>query len=176
MRLNRLACFCLVAIAVPGAAAAKEAVPPPAAYQDLVKCREVADPAARLACFDAKTAAIEAATSSGDLVITDRAARRNARKGLFGFDFPGLGLFGGDDDDEANETTSLDSTIAAASEVGYGRWRIELTDGSVWLQTDDREFPRDPAVGNKVHISRAPLGGYTMKVDNRRATKVRRVK
>jgi hypothetical protein len=175
MRLNRVAGFCLAVLACPGTVSAKEAVPPPAVYQDLVKCREVADPAARLACFEASTVALEAATSSGDLVITDRAARRKARKGLFGFDFSGLGLFGGDDGDQADQATSLDGTIASASEVGYGRWRIELADGSVWIQTDDRAFPRDPAVGNKVHISRAPLGGYTMKVDDRRATKVRRV-
>jgi hypothetical protein len=160
------------------AAVAKDKAPPPPpqAYQELIKCKELADPQARLACFDAQVGRIEAASKAGDLVITDRATVRETRKGLFGFKLPSLGLFGGGDgDDDKDEIKEITSTVQSARKFGYGSWRLVLADGSAWEQVDAEQLVFDPVSGNKVRIYKGALGTYRMNIDGQRAIKVRRV-
>jgi len=165
----------IVASALIGSAAvAKDKTPPPPqAWQDMVKCRQIADPAARLACFDQQVAKLEQATSSGDLVLADRESVRKTKRGLFGFIVTGGGLFGGDD--KADEISEIDGTVASARQFGYGSWRLTLADGSVWEQVDDAKLLFDPRSGNKVHIYKGALGVYRANVDGQKAIKVRRV-
>ncbi len=176
MRVNHLAATIGLALVLAVPAGAKDKTPPPApqAYKDLVACKAIADPAARLACFDAQVGKLEQATAAGEVVVTDRAAVRETRKGLFGFRLPSLGLFGGDDDDK-DEIKEILGTVAAARTFGYGSWRITLEDGSVWEQTDSERLVFDPRKGDKVKIYRAALGTYRMNVDGQRAIRVRRV-
>ena len=155
------------------AAPAKDKAPPPQAWQDMVKCRQIADSAARLACFDAQVAKLEQAASNGDLVLADRESVRKTRRGLFGFSILGGGLLG--DDKNAEEISEIDTTISSARQFGYGAWRITLADGSVWEQTDDAKLLFDPRSGNKVHLYKGPLGIYRANIDGQRAIKVRRV-
>lgn len=156
-----------------GAAGAKDKAPPPQAWQDMVKCRQIADSAARLACFDAQVAKLEQATRNGDLVLADRESVRKTRRGLFGFSILGGGLLG--DDKNAEEISEIDTTISSARQFGYGAWRITLADGSVWEQTDDAKLLFDPRSGNKVHLYKGLLGLYRANIDGQRAIKVRRV-
>lgn len=181
MRLNHYAAAIGLALAVAGPAtapaAARDKAPPPApqAYQDLVSCKAIADPAARLACFDAQVGKLEQATAAGEVVVTDRAAVRETKKGLFGFKLPTLGIFGGGDADAKDEVRQIEGTVAAARSFGYGSWRITLEDGSVWEQTDSERLVFDPAKGDTVKIYRAALGTFRMNVDGQRAIRVRRV-
>jgi hypothetical protein len=176
MRINHLAILTVLLLSGAGAAAAKDKAlpPPPQAWQDVVKCREVADPAARLACFDAQVGKLEQAAATGEVVMADRASVRESKKGLFGFKLPSLGIFGGGDDDK-DEVKSVEGTIAVARPFGYGNWRITLADGSVWEQTDDERPVFDPAKGDKVKIYKGALGTFKMNIDGQRAIKVRRV-
>jgi hypothetical protein len=155
---------------------AKDKAPPPQpqAYKDLVQCKIVADPAARLACYDAQVGKLEQAAASGDVVVADRASVREAKKGLFGFKLPTLGIFGGEADDK-DDVKSVEGKVAAARTFGYGSWRITLADGSVWEQVDDERLVFDPVSGNKVKISKGALGVFRMNIDGQRAIKVRRV-
>ena len=155
-------------------AAKDKSPPPPQAWQEVVKCRDVADPAARLACFDSQVGKLEQATAKGDVVMADRASVRETKKGLFGFKLPSLGIFGGGDADK-DEVNSIEGTIAAARPFGYGSWRITLEDGSIWEQTDDERPVFDPARGNKVKVYKGALGTFRMNIDGQRAIKVRRV-
>lgn len=148
--------------------------PPPQAWQDMVKCRQIAEPAARLACFDAQVAKVEQAAANGDLVLADRESVRRTKRSLFGFGVPGGGLLG-DDGKNAEEITEIDSTVGSARQFGYGSWRITLADGSVWEQVDDTRLVFDPKSGNKVHIYKGTLGTYRVSVDGQRAVKMRRV-
>lgn len=159
-----------------GIAAAKDKTPPPApqAYQNLVQCKELTDPAARLACYDERVGRLEQAAASGELVVSDRATVKEAQRGLFGFKLPSLKLFGGGDD-EASEINQIDGAIASARTFGYGSWRIALQDGSVWEQIDDERPVFDPAKGDKVKVYKAALGTYKMNISGQRAIKVRRV-
>lgn len=177
MRVYLFAGLAATALALPLGAVAKDKTPPPPpqAWQDLIRCRDIAEPAARLACYDAEAGKLEAATRAGDLVVTDRATVRETRKGLFGFKLPSFGLFGGGDEDDKDEIKAIDSTITVARQFGYGAWRLTLADGSVWEQADGEQPVFDPRTGNKVHIYKGALGTYRMNIDGQRAIKVRRV-
>lgn len=174
MRVNLSTVFAAVILSGIGTAQAKDKNPPPRpqAWQEVVKCKALTETAARLACYDEQVGKLEQAAASGDVVMADKAAVRDAKKGLFGFKLPSFGIFGGDDD---NEVESLEGNIATARTFGYGAWRITLVDGSVWEQTDDERLVFDPGKGNKVRIYKGALGTFKMNIDGQRAIKVRRV-
>lgn len=176
MRVHHLLALAAPVALCAGAAVAKDKTPPPQpqAYKDLVQCKGIADPAARLACYDTQVGKLEQAAASGDVVLADRASMRETKKGLFGFKLPTLGIFGGGSDDK-DEVNTLEGAVAQAKKFGYGSWRITLADGSVWEQTDDEKLIFDPVKGNKVKVYKGALGTYRMNVDGQRAIKVRRV-
>ena len=165
----------VAALLCAAAAPAKDKAPPPQAWQDMVKCRQIADSAARLACFDTQVAKLEQATSNGDLVLADRESVRQTKRGLFGFSILGGGLLGESDDKNAEQIAEIDTTISSARQFGYGAWRITLADGSVWEQVDDAKLLFDPRSGSKVHIYKGLMGTYRANIDGQRALKMRRV-
>lgn len=176
MRVNSLVLAIGLAATLLTPAAAKEATAPapPPAYKELVSCKQIADPAQRLACFDATVSKLEQAMAVGEVLVTDRAAVRETKKGLFGFKLPTLGLFGGGSDDK-DEIDRIEATVASARASGYGSWRITMADGSVWEQTDTERLVFDPKKGDKVEIFKAALSSFRMKIDGQRPIRVRRV-
>lgn len=156
------------------AAAADKTPSQPQAFKDLVQCKALTAPDQRLACYDAQVGKLEQATSSGDVVVADRASVREAKKGLFGFRIPTLGIFGGGGEDK-EEVTSIEGTVTTARQFGYGSWRVTLSDDSTWEQVDTEKLVFDPAKGSKVKIYRGALGTFRMNVDGQHAIKVRRV-
>ena len=148
---------------------------PPAIYTDMIACKNIADPTARLACFDEKVTALQTAQSSNQVVIAEREQVREARRGQFGLTLPRIKLFDGDGD-EGDEIAEIESTIKSARTIRSGKWVISLEDGAVWLQTDSpRSSMRDPKSGDSITIKRAALGSYMAKVNGGRAFKVKRV-
>lgn len=161
-------------------AADKKQIPDeaPAAFRQLIDCKAIADNSARLACYDRQVAALETAKSSGDLVVTDRATVREARRGLFGFSLPSLKIFGiGNDKQDAgnDEVKEIETTISAVRSFGYGQWRLTLPDGAVWEQTDTKRLVIDPKSGSKIRIRQAAMGSFMANVDGQTAIRVRRV-
>lgn len=164
-----------IALSVAAPASAADKTPSkPQAFKDLVQCRALADPDQRLACYDAQVGKLEQAVSNGDVVIADRASIREAKTGLFGFRIPTLGIFGGSTEDK-DEVTSIEGTVSTARQLGYGAWRVTLSDNSTWEQIDTEKLVFDPAKGSKVKIYRGVLGTFRMNLDGQRAIKVRRV-
>ena len=152
----------------------------PAVLQKIADCRTVVGDAARLACYDAAAAALGEATARQDIVVLDREAVRETRKGLFGFSLPKLPFFGGDRADKAGkeeaareEITEIDGVAALVRSVGYHQFRIILEDGAVWTTTEASTLDT-PHVGSKIHIKRAALGSYLLKIDGGRALKALR--
>lgn len=130
--------------------------PAPAAFQDVMNCKAIADAAVRLACYDQKVAAMGAAVGSNQLVVADRETMREARRGLFGLSLPKLRLFGGDDDTET--VKEIEGTIAAVRSAKDGMPIFVLADDTRWKQTDGRNvFAK---TGAKIMIRRTALGGY----------------
>ena len=161
-----------VLLSVPiGALAAKPQQKRAAQFDALLACRAIVDPAAKFACLDRTSAALEAAANAGELVVFDRQQVKETKKSLFGFDIPNLRLFADEDKDDVQ---SVEGTIGSAYVNGNGQWVIRLADGATWQQIDDAVLGRRPRQGMDVKISRGVVGSYKMTVGGQPAIKVRR--
>jgi hypothetical protein len=147
-------------------------------------CRAITAPEARASCFDAAARSLEAAVESKDIIIVDRQEVRTARRSLFGFTLPRIGLFDGGDHDEAEDSAraprrdefkELETTIASARSVGNGRVEIRVVEGNaVWNTTDPMPFPPKP--GRKVRIRKGTMGNYFIAVEGERSVRGMRVR
>ena len=152
-----------------------EARPQPALFQAMVRCRAIAEDAARLRCFDEASAALEQAAQRRDIVVVDRGQVRESRRRLFGLALPRLPIFGGGDNDrDDEEITQLDGVVASASQDGLGHWNVRLRDGSFWVQVDNNLLALRPAPGHPVTVVRGALGSYMMRVNRQPGIRVRR--
>lgn len=150
----------------------------PASFEALIHCRTIADPAARLQCFDAAAGALEQAASRRDVVIVDRAQVRETRRRLFGLALPNLPIFGRSDnsrDRDDEEISSLESTVASAARNDLGQWQVRLQQGGTWVQTDFNQLAVAPRPGQPIVIRRGALGSFMMRVGNQPGVRVRRV-
>lgn len=145
----------------------------PPVFEELVNCRTVADPTARLACYDDKVAAIDEAEKKDELVLADKASMKEARKGLFGFSIPKLKIFGNDGKEE--EDFELVAKIDSAYMANYGKWTIVLDDGARWTQIDTSVLRKNPKPGMEVKIRTAAMGSYFANIDGQRAIRMKRV-
>ncbi len=145
----------------------------PPVFEELVNCRSIADPSARLACYDTKVAAIDEAEKKDELVLADKNAMKEARKGLFGFSIPKLKIFG--NDGKEDEKFELVAKIDSAYQASYGKWTIVLDDGARWVQIDTQVLRKDPARGMEIKIRAASMGSYFANIDGARAIRMRRV-
>ena len=168
----------LLLAALPAAAAsqpAQTAPQRPELFEALVRCRAIAEDAARLQCFDAAAAELQAATERRDVVVVDREQVRESRRRLFGLPLPRLPVFGGGgDEEEEDEVSSIESNIVSAHQQGYGQWVVRLEDGSTWVQTDNQVIAARPRSGQPVRVQRGAFGSYMMKVNNQPGVRVRR--
>ncbi|RYG15271.1 MAG: hypothetical protein EON96_10910 [Caulobacteraceae bacterium] len=140
--------------------------------QRLVACRDIADGAARLACYDAAAGVIDSAERQGELVVIDRAQADETRRQLFGFSVPTLPrLFGTDGQAEID---AVETTLQSASLVGEGRWVFRLADGAVWRQIDSEPVRFQNRAGQEVRVRKASLGSFLLTVGGSRAVRVRR--
>lgn len=150
----------------------------PQAFEAVVRCRAIAEAAARLACFDQAVAALQTAQERRDVVMVDRQQVREGRRRLFGLTLPRIPIFGGGDDDDHDQDAvrTLESTVSAVSTVGYGQYQVTLADGSVWVQVDNNTLAVPPRSGHRIVINRGALGSYMMRVNNQPGIRVRRVR
>ena len=169
-----------LALTVPSAAVTAQEAPSgqqrPELFEALVRCRAIAADAERLQCFDTAAANFPQAAERREVVVVDRAQVRESRRRLFGLPLPRLPIFGGGDEDEEEEEEirSIDSNIASARQVDYGRWMVRLEDGSTWIQTDNNVVAGRPRPGQPVEVRRGALGTYMMRINNQPGIKVRR--
>ncbi len=173
--------FASLLVGLPAAAALAQSGAPsrqrPELFEALVRCRAIADDAARLQCFDAAAAALQQAAERREVVVVDRAQVRESRRRLFGLALPRLPIFGGGDDDEeeADEITSLEGVVASASQNGNGQWIVRLeNEGGTWSQVDNNPLALRPRPGQPVVINRGALGSYMMRVNRQPGIRVRR--
>lgn len=163
MRAARIAPLtALLLLAMPAAAEDK---PTARVIREVTECRDLTDGAARLACFDAKVAALAKATDERTIVILDREEVKKTRRSLFGFPLPRLPFFGNDKDDagskepEAEAIRQLDTTITSVAPYGYGLWTFVLAEGGTW-RTIETERGFSPRAGAKIMIKRGLIGNY----------------
>ncbi len=143
----------------------------PKLFDDVVACREITDEKTRLACYDQKVAALDEAQKKEEIILTDKAAVKEAKRGLFGFSIPKLKIFGSDDEG----VSEIETTIASASLPNGGKLTITLEDGARWLQIDTQAVFRAPKAGTKVRIRKAAMGSYFVNIDGARAIRMKRI-
>ncbi|MEY4056456.1 MAG: hypothetical protein RL519_1791 [Pseudomonadota bacterium] len=168
-----LLALCMSAAAIPAQANDQDKEkggPLPAVFQSVLDCKGQTDPATRLACYDRAVAAMDAARSANDLVVTDRATVREAKKGLFGLALPSLKLFG---DSKDEEVTEIQSTVTEVRSAKDGMPVFLLTDGSRWQQIDGYGRPA-PKVGTTIRIRRASFGSFLANANGGPAFRVKR--
>ncbi len=154
-------------------AAAQTAAPArPELLSRLVGCRAVSDSAARLACYDQTTEALDTAERQGQVVVVDRAQVTAARRQLFGFQLPSITLF--DQGDAAEPINQIETTLSRAVMVGEGRWLFTLADGTAWRQIDSESVNFRNRAGEAVRVRKASLGSYLLTTGGSRAVRVRR--
>jgi len=154
--------------------------PRPEAFEALIRCRAIAEPEARLQCFDAAAAALQSAQERREVVVVDRAQVREGRRRLFGLALPRIPIFGGgDDDEEENEADRVDTVegvVASATQDSLGHWVVTLRDNAVWVQTDNNTLALRPRPDQRVVINRGAMGNFMMRVNNQPGIRVRRTR
>lgn len=169
--------FAALLFAAPMAAHAQDAdTPRVPVLQQLYDCRAIADPAERLACYDARVTALQTAETARDIRVVDREQVRETRRGLFGISLGGIGnIFGGGDDDD-DGVDQIGATLSAIQRDGSGHWVYTLDNGQVWVQTDGSAPGRSPRVGQAVVVRRASLGSFMISIEGRPGVRVRRAR
>lgn len=155
-------------VASPAAAQDRDERPAPIA--ELARCRTVVDAAARLACFDAAAAQLDADVSAKRITVLDRAGVRRTRRSLFGFPLPNTGLF--DEDDRREQVAEVDGVIARVLPLPNQRYELVLADGARWQTTEPTRWRPTPQA--KVHIRKGALGSYWIAVERTPAVRGRR--
>jgi hypothetical protein len=142
----------------------------PKLFEEVVNCRTIQDNAQRLACYDRGVAALDTAQKSNELYVADKAAMKEARRGLFGFSLPNVKIFGNEDLGDLDE---LDTTIAG---IGQGQrgYIFTLPDGARWAQTD-KKYMDKPKIGAKILIKKAALGSYMASINKKPGFRVERL-
>jgi hypothetical protein len=125
-------------------------------------CRKISDPALRVSCYDSAVDGLNTAVAKKEVTIVDKATVKEAKRGLFGFSFSNIKLFGGGnkDEQEAPEERTLTAKVASAREFGYGLWRFKLETGAVWETTEPLKGIRPPKVGEEATLEKGVLGSY----------------
>jgi hypothetical protein len=170
-----IAVAAIAAVALPRAAAAKAPRQPSARVNALDQCRQLTDPAQRLACFDKAAGALVDASRTGEVNVVDRGQLREARRSLFGFSVPKLPFFSGDES-AADAPDTLETTIKSVHDFQNGMYQMVVTEGNaIWETNEERMGLRAPRPGQKVSIRRGPLGGYFIRINGQRGVKGRRI-
>jgi hypothetical protein len=156
--------------AVPASAQKMPKTATPKLFEEVVNCRAIQDSAQRLACYDRSVAALETAQKSNELYVADKAAMKEARRGLFGFSLPRMKIFG---DEDLGDLDELETTIAGVSS-GQRGYVITLPDGARWMQTDKRYMDK-PKVGAKIRIEKAALGSFMASINGKPGFRVERI-
>ena len=145
--------------------AKEKPVPESPLVQAIDRCRQITDPAQRLACYDAAAGALVTATNTGQVSVVDQSEVRKVRHSLFGFALPKVPFFTGDT--TANEAQSrLDSTITSVRQLPSGYFRIVIADNNAVWQTTDSSISFDaPQAGQKITIIKGALGSYFLRIN-----------
>lgn len=162
----------VTAFAPAATAQATRAPERPELLSTLIGCRAISGTEARLGCYDAATAALDAAEREGQVVVVDRAQVSAARRQLFGFDLPSISLF--DSGPVPERIDSVETTLTRAAIAGDGKWTFILADGGNWRQIDSERVSFRNTPGQAVRVRRATLGSYLLTVGGSRAVRVRR--
>jgi len=162
------------------ATASSAQVEPSIVLNIMRECAKIADPTARLACYDNNIRAIGGAPNS----IPGQMARPNGGGAVANPNAPSG--FGADDlrtqsperfNPGRGGPSEIATTIADARERQPGIYLVTLASGAQWLFTEGvSQTYKPPRKGDAVRIERGALGSYMMMVGKQAGVKVMRIK
>ena len=163
----------------------------------VLACRQVAEPSARLACFDRETAALNRAAIPALPAMPATAAAAPAAapaappalpevlpaaltaapdpSTTFGMSQGAIAAKEVAAGARPAAVSRIESRLAAVSPAADGRLIFTLDNGEVWTQLS-REGEMLAAPGDQATISRGALGSYWLELKSRRGCKVRRIR
>ncbi len=171
----RIVLASLAFIAFAGPVMAQEPAQPvettPDVLSQLYQCRDIADEAQRLACYDGAVGRVRQAQDTGNLVAIDRGQAREMDRESFGFSLPSLSrMFSGGSNNNQSASTprferveEIQMEIASVTHQRNGPSTFRMTNGQTWVQIDD-EVARNVRQGGSVTVRRASLSSYLMSV------------
>jgi hypothetical protein len=164
-----------VAIGAGSTVFAQEPVSQPREFEELKSCRNIADNAARLDCFDSAVGVVVAAQESGDLRIVDKEVAKQTRRRLFGFALPEIGWFGdGKVGDEA-QLDMLETTITSVNQTRRNSWTFQTEEGAVWQISNAPSRLRALEPGQSVIFKKAALNSYFIRIEGQTGVKGTRI-
>ncbi len=139
-------------------------------------CRDIAEDAARLACFDGAVGRLREAQTQGNFAAVDRGQVQEVQREGFGFNIGGLTrllprLGGGDA--QSDDLESVEVVVERVVERANGYHAFVMTNGAVWVQVV-AERARNVRPGQTVRIRRAAVGSYMLSPGAGSAHRVRR--
>lgn len=147
------------------------------ALAEIAKCADLADPAARLKCFDA------AASQARRALANAQAVEKRSFLDWFGFSRPPKPVTKPEDFGKPAapaEITQLTATVTEFAKTPRAKAIFILDNGQVWRQLDsdtDEVFELAPGKPMKVTIEAGSFGGYNLSIEGRNGIiKVRRLK
>ena len=146
-------------------------------YNAMLRCTAIADPVARVACYD-KAAMPAAAIEAPSKVARPPKQRQPSRAApaaekRFGLD--SIAAARRPKDSTTASANAITARIVARSDQGAGLWRFMLDTGTSWEMTETTPFDL-PVAGDTVTIRRGKIGGYLMDIGSRSAVRVVRVR
>lgn len=167
------AAFAMSAL-LPGAAASQQPADTASSADVLGRlkaCHAMADPAARLACYDKEVGTVLDATDQGTLRVVDQQEVEDTRRRLFGLNVPKLKVLGND----GEEMESLVTTVTSARQINVKTWTFVTEEGSVWRINNAPVRFSGPKPGQSVEFKRAAMGTFFIRVDGQMGVKGIRV-
>src|SRR6185436_2620137 len=89
--IGRVAAGLVLAVSSAGAAMAADPADP--ALKGLADCAALSDVAAKAACYDTASAALNTAVRTGEIIIVRKKEAQAAQRNAFGFNLPSLNIF-----------------------------------------------------------------------------------
>jgi len=139
----------------------------------LENCTAITDNDERLACFDREVGALVGASDKGEVKVVETEDITKARRRLFGFLIPKVGLFG---DSDEQEVTDLRSTITKVRQVSSKEWHFWIEEGNAkWRVKSNSIRFRAPKVGDEVEFKPATMNTYWIRLNGRKGARGNRI-
>lgn len=169
------------ALAAQDAPAAARSAPTPDFLDELRRCQLLGDDSERLACFDAKVAAIVAANDAGEVRVIDREDVVQTRRSLFGLNVPEVGVLEKTEQEREQEKREgkdglFETTITGVRYQSSTRAQITTAEGAVWEMSNIPSRLRRIESGAVAVFKPASLGYYFIRIDGQLGVKGRRIR
>lgn len=168
-------------LAAQDASATDRSAPRPDFLDELKRCKLLDDDKERLACFDAKTGEMIAASEAGEVRVVDREEVVQTRRSLFGLNVPEVGVLEKTEQEREKEKREgkselFETTITGVRYQSATRAQITTAEGAVWEMNNIPSRLRRIEPGDEAVFKPASLGFYFIRIDGQMGVKGRRIR